>query len=191
VSNTNTEFLPKAGLAYDLTDNQTVAGTATKGYRSGYAEAVIGSGTINRVAPEYLWSYEMAYRSRWLEDRLQVNANTFYYDYRDQQLVVDNPFIIGASTTQNVAKSHAYGAEIDVRWKPSRAKHRAAASRICRRRASRWASLTFGIGVPPPGAASPDLRLRDPVERRGCLVAAERRVPLERPRRPGPRRVDR
>ena len=107
VSNTNTEFLPKVGLAYDLTDNQTVAGTATKGYRSGYAETVIGSGTINRIAPEYLWSYELAYRSRWLEDRLQVNANTFYYDYRDQQLVVDNPFIIGASTTENVAKSHA------------------------------------------------------------------------------------
>ena len=60
----------------------------------------------------------MAYRSRWLEDRLQVNANTFYYDYRDQQLVVDNPFIVGASTTANVDKSHAYGAEIDVRWKP-------------------------------------------------------------------------
>ena len=118
VSNTNTEFLPKGGLAYDLTDNQTVAGTATKGYRSGFAEAVIGSGTINRVAPEYLWSYELAYRSRWLEDRLQVNANTFYYDYRDQQLVVDNPFIVGASTTANVDKSHAYGAEIDVRWKP-------------------------------------------------------------------------
>ena len=118
VSNTNAEFLPKVGLAYDLTDNQTVAGTATKGYRSGFAEAVIGSGTINRVAPEYLWSYELAYRSRWLEDRLQVNANTFYYDYRDQQLVVDNPFIVGASTTANIDKSHAYGAEIDVRWKP-------------------------------------------------------------------------
>ena len=118
VSNTNSEFLPKVGLAYDLTDKQTIAGTATKGYRSGYAEAVIGSGTINRIAPEYLWSYELAYRSKWLEDRLQLNANTFYYDYRDQQLVVDNPFIVGASTTENVAKSHAYGAEIDVRWKP-------------------------------------------------------------------------
>ena len=104
VSNTNPEFLPKVGLAYDLTDNQTVAGTATKGYRAGFAEAVIGSGTNNRVAPEYLWSYELAYRSRWLEDRLQVNANTFYYDYRNQQLVVDNPFIVGASTTANIDK---------------------------------------------------------------------------------------
>src|SRR3954470_22187866 len=51
---------------------------------------------------------------------------------------------------------------IDVRWKPSRAKQAAAASRIWRRRAAKWASSTLGTGD------------RDAVELGRRLVAAER-----------------
>src|SRR5690348_11446599 len=54
---------------------------------------------------------------------------------------------------------------IDVRWKPSRAKQAAAASRICRRRAAKWASSTLGTA---------DLGEGDAVEGGGGLVAPER-----------------
>jgi outer membrane receptor protein involved in Fe transport len=111
----NTIFLPKVGLAYDLTPNQTLAATLNRGYRAGFGEVVAGSTAINQVSPEYLWSYELAYRSRWLDDRLQMNANVFYYDYSNQQIVVDNPLVAGTSVTQNAGKSHAYGAEIEGR----------------------------------------------------------------------------
>src|SRR5262245_34556557 len=39
---------------------------------------------------------------------------------------------------------------IEVRWKPSRAKQAPAASRICRRRAAKCASSTFGTGAHLP-----------------------------------------
>ncbi|MCQ0988028.1 TonB-dependent receptor [Jiella marina] len=117
-STANTVFLPKIGLAYDLTDNQTVAFTASRGYRAGFSEAVAGSTAINEVEPEYLWSYDIAYRSRWFDDTLKLNANAFYYDYENQQVLTFNPNFSGQTITANSGKSHAYGAEAEVRWMP-------------------------------------------------------------------------
>ncbi len=115
--NSNTEFLPKFGLAYDLTTNQTIAGTVSKGYRKGFSELPIGTTTINQVDPEFMWAYELAYRSKWWDDRLQLNANVFYYDYKDQQLAQETA-IPGQTFTQNVGKSHLYGGEIEARVRP-------------------------------------------------------------------------
>lgn len=115
---TNPVFLPKFGLAFDVTENQTVAATASRGYRSGFSEAVAGTTTLKKVSPEYLWSYELAYRSKWLDDRLQLNANVFYYDYKNQQILTYNPDFPGQTITENTGKSHAYGAEIEARWRP-------------------------------------------------------------------------
>lgn len=112
----NTVFLPKLGLAFDFTDNQTLAVTASRGYRAGFSEAVAGTTQINTVEPEYLWSYELAYRSKWLDDRLQFNGNVFYYDYRNQQILTYNPNFPGQTVTANSARSHAYGAEIEARY---------------------------------------------------------------------------
>lgn len=114
----NTEFLPKFGLAYDLAANQTVAGTVSKGYRKGFSELPVGATTINQVNPEFMWAYELAYRSKWWDDRLQLNANIFYYDYKDQQLAVDVPGGAGQTMVQNVGKSHLYGGEIEARVRP-------------------------------------------------------------------------
>lgn len=114
----NVVLLPKLGLAFDLTGNQTIAATVSRGYRAGFSEAVAGTTEINDVDPEYLWSYELAYRSRWLENRLEVDANVFYYDYEDQQILTFNPRFPGQTVTENSARSHAYGAELELRYRP-------------------------------------------------------------------------
>lgn len=113
----NTAFLPKLGLAFDITENQTVAATVSKGYRAGFSELIVGTTTINTVEPEYLWSYDLAYRSRWLDDTLHLNANVFYYDYRNQQIPIID-VSTGQTRTANVGKSHSYGAELEARWLP-------------------------------------------------------------------------
>ncbi|MGL4094436.1 TonB-dependent receptor [Agrobacterium cavarae] len=113
----NTEFLPKIGLAFELDGNQNLAATATKGYRPGFSELVIGTTNVNKVDPETLWAYELAYRSKWLEDTLQVNGNIFYYDYKNQQVPLEfDPRFPGQTISLNAAESHSYGAELDVRY---------------------------------------------------------------------------
>lgn len=115
----NTEFLPKIGLAFELSENQNIALTASKGYRPGFSEIIVGTTTINTVEPETLWAYELAYRSKWLDDRLQINGNVFYYDHSNMQVPVPVPHPIlsgGYSYTINAARAHSYGAEIEARW---------------------------------------------------------------------------
>lgn len=124
-SQSSTEFLPKLGVAFHLNPDHTIALTATKGYRPGFSQYVAGSGmlaptgTVTTVAPETVWTYEAAYRANMLDDKVQLGANLFYNDYRNQQVAVDNPEIQGYTYTANAAASFSYGAEIEGRYNPT------------------------------------------------------------------------
>lgn len=121
LKNAGTDYLvalPKLGLAYKFDDHQRVAFTVSEGFRAGFA-AVDFDGQVYDVAPEYLWAYELAYRSRWLDGRLEVNANAFYYDFRDLQIDVDDPNPLSPQTiTRNIGKAHAFGGEVEIRTRP-------------------------------------------------------------------------
>ncbi len=117
------EFLPKVGISYDLTDNQTIGASYNKGYRTGFQQWIMlppaagGGFRTSTVAPEYLDAYELSYRSNWLNKTLEFNSNFFYYDYTDQQVaVLDNVYRV--SEVLNAGSSHAYGAEFEARWRP-------------------------------------------------------------------------
>ncbi|MDX2203379.1 MAG: TonB-dependent receptor [Hyphomicrobiaceae bacterium] len=126
-STTKAEFtraLPKVGMTYDLASNQTIGFTYSQGYRPGFTHIPIGGGgAVNEVKPEDLNAYEILYRSQWLGGRLYLGGNLFYYDYSNQQIATDDAAIvgnvIGASVIVNGQKSHAYGAEIEARWRPN------------------------------------------------------------------------
>ena len=75
------------------------------------------------MKPEFLDSYEVSYRSQWLNQTLSFNGNVFYYDYTNQQVAFDEEFGAGGiefplSYIFNADSSHAYGAEFEARWRP-------------------------------------------------------------------------
>lgn len=77
---------------------------------------------LDDVKPETLNSYEIGYKSEWIEGRLNFNAGLFYYDYQDVQVnVVGTP--LGATTTvsylQNADKATVKGAEIELEALPT------------------------------------------------------------------------
>lgn len=113
-----TEFLPKIGLAFELSENQNLALTASKGYRPGFSDLITGTTTIVDVEPETMWAYELAYRSKWLDDRLNISGNVFYYDYTNMQVPVPVPGTLGAifDYVINAGQAHSYGAELEARW---------------------------------------------------------------------------
>lgn len=117
-----TEALPRAGITYDLTRGQTVGFMYSKGYRNGFTELNLNTALFNTVKPEYMDAYELSYRSAWANNSLSVNANAFYYDYKDQQVAFEEDFFLvpgyPVSTIVNADSSHAYGAEIEARWRP-------------------------------------------------------------------------
>ncbi|WP_250152466.1 TonB-dependent receptor domain-containing protein [Ancylobacter radicis] len=110
-----TVALPKIGVAYEIDDKQNLAFTVSEGFRAGFA-AVDTYGNPYEVEPETLWAYEVAYRSKWFDDRLEVNVNGFYYKYTDLQITVEDPNpLFRQSITMNAGKAHAYGAEFELR----------------------------------------------------------------------------
>ena len=106
-------FLPRATLSFDLTASQRISATVSRGYRAGFVDT---SGFRNRVDPEFLWAYEIAYRGSFVDDLVVLNANGFFYDWRDQQVNVEN--VGGASRTLNAGRSRVFGAELGVQWRP-------------------------------------------------------------------------
>ncbi|BCJ90574.1 TonB-dependent receptor [Terrihabitans soli] len=109
--------LPKIGLAYNITEDQTVAFTYSEGFRAGFT-SVDGAGDVYSVEPEYLTSYELAYRARGFDDRVEFRTNAFYYEFTDLQIDIDDPVLGDPFTvTRNIGEAYAYGAEFEVRYR--------------------------------------------------------------------------
>lgn len=125
------DFTPE----YQLTDNALVFFRYARGYRSGgfnnsipvLTSAQIAAGVtpdIPEVEPEFLDNYELGLKTSWLDDRLRVNANLFYYDQKDIQLNIQAPNPLNlqnppsGSFAQNAAGGEVKGLELEVQAVP-------------------------------------------------------------------------
>ncbi|MCL6420585.1 TonB-dependent receptor [Aestuariirhabdus haliotis] len=107
-------FLPKVGLKYDITADMSVAATFQTGYRSGGVSTNLATGAATSYDEETTDNYELSLRSAWWDDRLIVNANLFYVDWKDMQVDVQlsagNPY---DTEIQNAGEAHLWGGEIE------------------------------------------------------------------------------
>jgi iron complex outermembrane recepter protein len=108
----------KAGAEFDLAPQNMLYLTASTGYKAG---GLNDSGGAVPYKPEKLSALEFGSRNRFLQNRLQINLETFYWKYRDQQIphvtldVLGNPALI----YENAAKATLYGFDLDVAAKPT------------------------------------------------------------------------
>lgn len=109
-------FLPKLGLSYTFDDDMNISFVTQRGYRSG------GTGVNQaRAEPftfdqEFIWNYELSFRSEWLDDRLTLNSNLFYIDWEDQQVTVFLSESVFDTETQNLGQSSVYGLELEMNY---------------------------------------------------------------------------
>lgn len=74
----------KAGLEKDLGPKVMVYGIIQTGFQAGTFNALPNTPTYsNAVAPEELKSYTVGIKSRWLDDRLQINDEAYYYAFHN------------------------------------------------------------------------------------------------------------
>lgn len=122
-SRSKSAVTPKFGVNYQATRDVLVYAAATRGFKSGgfdYGATNAGDASAG-YGPEYLWSYEIGAKTDWLEHRLRVNVDAFYYDYTDLQ--VEHYVVVGGSfgaVTQNAATAHVKGVEAEVEARPLR-----------------------------------------------------------------------
>jgi iron complex outermembrane receptor protein len=87
----------------------------SRGYRSGTFNG-LAYGSANQVyfvPPESVNAYEIGFKTRWLENRLQVNGALFYYDYQGQQGQV-----VDATATANLVSFNGKlkGLELEAQY---------------------------------------------------------------------------
>ena len=70
----------KLNLSYDINDDSMVYAQVASGFKSGYISS------SRQVAPEEeLMAYEIGSKNRFLDNRLQINFEAYYYDYTNYQ----------------------------------------------------------------------------------------------------------
>ncbi len=108
------EFLPKAVLSYQITDDYMVyAGVNRSFLPGGFSRQVMPGIAELTYKPQYAWNYEVGAKTSWLENRLNANLTLFYSKYTDMHVTSMN-MIIGGPVATNAGKVTAYGAEAEL-----------------------------------------------------------------------------
>ena len=112
-------FLPKASLAYEVSDAVNIGLLAQRAFNPGGTTISFETGLQDQFDQETLWNYEAFVRARVSED-IQLNANLFYTDFNDAQRSTTTvgtrpdgtPVLI--TDVGNVPAARSYGAEIEL-----------------------------------------------------------------------------
>ena len=79
-------FSPKAGVNYQLDDDTLLYGSVSTGFKSGGFNGRLSDGQLDPFQEENLISYELGYKTEWMENRVRFNAAVFMNDYDDLQV---------------------------------------------------------------------------------------------------------
>jgi iron complex outermembrane receptor protein len=111
-------FSPKVGLQYHPTDDVMLYGSWSKGYKTGGWTTRLSNPlpTAPGFGPEKATTYEVGFKSQFLDRRLQINAAAFLTEYKGIQL----NFQQGISPTiQNAGDARIKGFELEVTAAPT------------------------------------------------------------------------
>ncbi|UUR09361.1 TonB-dependent receptor [Sphingomonas glaciei] len=111
------KFTYKAGFEWDAAPRSLVYANISTGFKAG---GFYPSAGRNTYKPETLTAYTLGAKNRFLDNRLQVNLEAFYWNYRDQQISYVGPIeatpgnFAQAGVTVNAGKARMYGAEAEL-----------------------------------------------------------------------------
>ena len=98
----------RVNLDWNIDDSSMMYFSVTTGYRSGGYNLVFFS-TTPTYDPEELTAYEIGFKGQFLDDTVQLNASTYFYDYKTIHTVATEISVIGGTSTSVL---EAPGAEI-------------------------------------------------------------------------------
>ena len=111
----------RLGVDHFLTQEHFLYASAATGYRSGGFNFLKPSASpaVDVVGPEELLSYEIGYKGALLDNRLNVSAAAYYYDYDDLQVIKQDVVNgIRLNTFVNADRAAAIGIELEFQVLP-------------------------------------------------------------------------
>jgi len=125
-SSSGSKLTPKVSLTWEVDKNNTLYASATEGFRVGGSNFPLPQGYCSLTtpnptsyAPDSLWSYEVGNKSRFLNNTLSVNADVFYINWKNLQQAINIP-ACGYAFNTNVGNATSSGAEIEIKFKPTK-----------------------------------------------------------------------
>ncbi len=115
-------WMGKVGLDYAINENVLVYATLSNGFKSGGFNGNNSNTTtqLEPYEPEKLTSLEFGIKATLLDERMQLNAAVFQYDYQDKQESERAITPVGAiGGLGNVPESEIRGVEVDLNWAPT------------------------------------------------------------------------
>ncbi|WP_380872092.1 TonB-dependent receptor [Sphingomonas sp. DBB INV C78] len=108
-------FTPSIMAEYAIGRDALVYAKIVTGYKSGGFN-LRSAFFSDSFEPETLTSYEVGWKTEWLDRRLRINGAAFYADYRDIQLdiVIPNQPNPTLTRTENAGKANVKGLELDI-----------------------------------------------------------------------------
>ena len=123
-SNDERPFTPKVSLSYQLTHDDMIYATVSKGYRIGGATpplpAACGGNFPTQYNSDSLWNYEIGTKDRFFDRKLQVSASAYYIDWSNIQQAFYVP-ACGIQFTTNAGEAVSKGFDLQSVWQVSRA----------------------------------------------------------------------
>ncbi len=113
------KFNPRVNVSWQIDDAKLAYVTYSEGFRSGgFNGRSTNADTLGPYAPESIESFELGFKSQWLDNRLRMNLTAFSSDYLDKQedVVFPDPVVVGSTITlvQNAASATIRGAEVEL-----------------------------------------------------------------------------
>jgi iron complex outermembrane receptor protein len=106
----------KAGAEWEPRPGSLAYANVSTGFKAG---GFFFGPRPNSYEPEKITAYVLGTKNQFSHDRLRLNAELFWYDYRDQQVghFASYPAPFGnVSVTDNVGKATIKGTEVEVGW---------------------------------------------------------------------------
>jgi iron complex outermembrane receptor protein len=117
----------KGGIEYDVASDKLLYADVSTGYVSGGANGgnatspLLPNVTPSVFQPETITAYEVGSKNRFLDNRLQLNGDVFYYDFHNYQylypsLIQGGPLGHEALNIQNASSASAYGVGFNTEY---------------------------------------------------------------------------
>lgn len=114
LAKTWSEVTPKLGVEFKINPDMMLYVSYSNGYKSGGFNGRPLRGVEAELAPynpEVVTSYELGFKSAWLDNRLTANLAVFQNDYEDMQLSIN---ATPDNFVRNAGKAEIQGAELEV-----------------------------------------------------------------------------
>ncbi|MBT2245951.1 TonB-dependent receptor [Sphingobium sp. BHU LFT2] len=110
----------KVGLEYDATDKVLLYATVQSGYQPATYNSTPDTDSFdNRVDSSTIIAYTAGFKSRMFDNKLTLNSEFFYYDYKNLPLQGYDPDLL-FNPIFNSQKVEIYGNQTDIIFRPTR-----------------------------------------------------------------------